>query len=263
MVIAGIHLFEDIAWTGMALLFAVYFFGFFVKGAFGLGSLTPTVLFGAWVLDPHHAVVLALVSNAFTQVQFVPEGIRRGDRKITRQILLANYAAAAIGIWIFGRLEGTWLTLVLGLALGAVAIADVGNAFSRLSTRIDLRAPLLIYTLSAAAGLITGVTGAGGLFFVAVYLKLACPDPRVFRATAFLLSMLMVGWRVLLLALAGFVTLQVVLECTILLPPMVLGGFAGTRLFRYLPRERYYQGFQLVLIGAAASLIWKGFGGLD
>ncbi len=258
VLIWDVALFESVSATNVVLLFLVYFFAFAVKGAFGLGSLTPTVLFGAWVVEPHHAVLLALVSNAYTQIQFIPDGVRHGDWGLVRRVVPANFAAAALGVWIFGRLDGPVLTLVLGLALGAIIVTDLTRALPALAEQTNLRSPVVVVSLSALAGLTSGVTGAGGLIFLALYLKLACPEPRSFRATIILLAALMVAWRVAVLAMSGFVTPTLLLECAVLLPITLLGGWVGIRLFRWLPREYFYTGLQLVLIAAAVNLVWKG-----
>ena len=257
MIIAGVPVFQDLSWVTFALLAAVYFGAFFIKGVFGLGSLTPTVLFGAWVVEPHQAVLLALICNAMTQVQYLPEAVRHGDWTITRQIIVANFAAAALGVWIFGRMDASWLTLVLGLSLGAIVAADMGDVLNRLAKRFDVRSPLMAYSLSALAGFISGLTGAGGLFFLALYVKMVCPEPRKFRATIFLLAALVIVWRVVILGATGFITVPLLAESAALLPAVVLGGLVGMRAFHIIRRDLFFRAFQVVLLCAAANLIWK------
>ncbi len=176
----------------------------------------------------------------------------------SRGAFVANYIGAAVGIWIFGRLDATWLTLVLGTALGLVAFAEQSQLLALLSERVDMSRTVWLVPLAATAGLVSGVSGAGGIFFIATYLRNVCPDARTFRGTTLLLSALIVGWRTVLLVASGYITRQTVAEAAILFPVVLLGGLAGTWFFRRLPTERFYQIFQAVLLLAAASLIWKG-----
>ena len=123
--------FEAVPPVNLALLFVLLFAAFFIKGAIGIGSLTPTVVFGALLIGPHHAVLLALVANVVSQVQFLGPAIRDGDWRIARKVVAANFVGAAIGIWIFGRVGGAELGLILGLVLGAIVIADLTRLLER------------------------------------------------------------------------------------------------------------------------------------
>ena len=129
----------------------------------GLGALTPVILFGSFIVRPHHSVLLALTANALSQVQFIPQAIRDGEWKIARKVIGANFAGAVVGIWIFGRLDEGWMTLALGAMLGLLSLLDQSNRASQLIGRIKLDSRFVILSLSGAAGLLSGVTGAGGL----------------------------------------------------------------------------------------------------
>ncbi len=254
----GLPVFSDTSSNGVLVLVLVYFLSFFIKGAVGVGSLSPVILLGTFLLGPHRAVLLGLTTNALAQIQFVPQGIRDGDWKIARRVIIANYIGAAVGVWIFGRLDSTWLTLILGAALGLVAAAEQWKLLALLSERVDLSRAGLLVPLAGIAGLVSGVSGAGGIFFIAAYLRHVCPDARTFRGTMLLLSALLVGWRMALLVASGYITRQTWLEASVLFPVVFLGGLSGTWFYRRLPTARFYQIFQIVLLLAAASLIWKG-----
>ena len=134
----GLPVFSDTSSNGVLVLVLVYFLSFFIKGAVGVGSLSPVILLSTFLLGPHRAVLLGLTTNALSQIQFVPQGIRDGDWKIARRVIIANYIGAAVGVWIFGRLDSTWLTLILGAALGLVAAAEQWKLLALLSERVDL-----------------------------------------------------------------------------------------------------------------------------
>ena len=240
----------------------VYFLAFFIKGAVGVGALSPVILLGTFLLGPHRAVLLGLTTNALSQVQFIHQGIRDGDWKIARRVVAANYVGAVIGIWIFGKLDANWLTLVLGMALGLVVIADQWKLLAFLSERFDLSRTALLASLAGVAGLVSGVSGAGGIFFITAYLRHVCPDTRTFRGTTLILSALLIGWRTAILVVSGYITRQTLLEASLLFPIIFLGGLSGTWFYHRLPTARFYQIFQVVLLLAASSLIWKGLSDL-
>lgn len=113
-------------------------------------------------------------------------------------------------------------------------------------------------SLSAISGVISGVTGAGGLFFIAIYVKHVCPTPQTYRGTVILLAMLVVGWRAVVLVATGFIDRTVVVEGASMLPAIVLGGFVGTWFYRKLTVRGFFLFFQLVLSFGAVSLLWRG-----
>ena len=254
----GIATFDGVPAASVAALFGFYMVSFFVKGAIGFGNLSMIILSGALVLPAHHAILLAVTVSAMSQVQFVAPALRDGDWRITRPVIVSYFIAAAIGVWIFGHLESEWLQVVLGLALGVVLVLDMTDGLARLATRFDLRAPRVLYPFSAASGLISGVTGGGGMFFIALYVKRFAPDPKTFRGTILQLGILLTGWRAVLLVAGGFITLEVFAEAVILMPFAFGGGYLGTRFYRSLPTRRFYQVVQAVLLFAAVTLAWKG-----
>jgi uncharacterized membrane protein YfcA len=258
-ILSELNVFEGIGPGALAMLATAFAFAYFLKGAFGVGALTPAILFGSLVLPAHHAVMLAILANASSQLQFIPEGFRAGDRALVRRVILPLMSGGAIGITIFANLDGRLLTFILGVALGIVVAADLFNLIERLTALVDIRSQRAVWSLAGFSGLVTGVTGAGGLFFLAVYLKLACPSPRVFRGTTFLLSAVGILWRTIVLAIAGFVTLQILAETLLLLPIVVLGGWLGDRLHHKLPARTFFKGVQVLLLIGALGLIAKGW----
>lgn len=255
-------LLPDLSIGRFAVLSAIYFAAFAIKGAIGLGSLTPAVLFGTLIVGPHAAVLLALLTNICTQVQFIPQALRDGDWRVARRIIVANFAGAAVGVWLFGWLDAAILTMTLGATLGAICLADMTGVVKRFAIGRDLTKPVPMAVLSGVAGLVSGIAGAGGLFLLAIYLKHTTPDPRSFRGTILMMSTLIVGWRFVLMLWAGHVTAPLALQTATLLPFAVGGGLFGTLVFARLAPARFYLVFQLVLLFAAGVLLIKGVGAL-
>jgi uncharacterized membrane protein YfcA len=251
-------LFEGVETRSLIFLSVIYFASFAVKGAIGIGSLTPTVVFGAMVIDAHHAVALALMANILSQLQYVAHGFRDGDWVLARKIIIPNFAAAAIGIWIFGRIGAPELTFVLGLALGLLVLLDIGGVWTMIAAQVDITRPPIVLMLSALSGLISGMTGAGGLFLIAVYLRLVKRDKADFRATILLLAVLVVAWRAAVMIYSGHIDLQIATEGALLFPIILLGGLAGSMAFGRISEKRFTRTLQFVLLFGATVLFWRG-----
>jgi uncharacterized membrane protein YfcA len=251
-------LFEGSDGWRIVALALIYLLAFAVKGAIGVGSLTPTIVFGALLIDAHHAVSLAVMANIISQLQFVREGFRNGSRAIARKIIIPNFAAAALGVWIFGRISSPTLTTVLGLALGMLVLCDMLGVWTRLGQRMDMSRPLTVTAVSAFSGFISGVTGAGGLLFVAVYLRMITTDKTVFRGTILLLSTLVVSWRALVMAFTGHIDREVVIESALLFPVIFAGGFLGSLVYGRISEKRFSAALQGVLLFGSAVLLWRG-----
>lgn len=242
----------------VVFLCTVYVGAFFIRGCLGFGSVTPTVLGGALILPPHHAVLLILCTNLISQFQFIGQGIRDGDWKVARPLILTSMVTLLIGTWLFVRTPGPWLTLVLGVALGIILLLDAGQGLARLKRAVDFRSPKVAVALAAVAGLVGGLAGAGSAFLMAVYIKLACPEPRVFRGTNLLLTATYVFWRITLVTVAGLITLQLVVEAAVLVPFSVFGGWLGARYATRIPAQRFFRFVQMVLLLASMALVGKG-----
>jgi uncharacterized protein len=258
MDIFGISLFADLAARDLGLLAAIYFFSFALKGMFGLGAMPPLVIFGSWVLGPHHAVVLAVVSNIFSQIQFTPEALRSGDWRLVRPLVLAYLPATILGVWIFGSLESAWLTVVVGVMLVIVILVQGSALLRRYDSAIRERAPVLGPVMAAISGIVGGVVGAGGVILVSTYIKMMCSDARILRATILLIATFFIVWRTVVYAANGFVPLSVLVECVILLPVVFIGGHVGSRLFGLFPKDRFFVAFKVFLILASLNLVYKG-----
>ncbi len=258
MLTEPIIFFEDIDPFRMGLLGTIYFGSFFVKGAIGVGSLTPTTVFGAMVISAHHAVALALMANILSQLQYVVHGFRFGDWAVVKRIIVPNFAAAALGVWIFGRIGAPELTLLLGLSLGLLVLLDFVGFWTRLTERIDISRRGTVVGLSLLSGLISGTTGAGGLLFIAVYLRLVKTDKADFRATILLLSTLVVGWRAIAMVYAGHIDRQIFAEGLLLYPIILLGGLLGARFFGSISELRFSRILQVVILFGSIVLVWRG-----
>ena len=99
--------------VGVALLVLIYGATATIRGAFGFGAIAPAIVFSSLIIEPHYAILLALVTGCYCQFQIFPFGLRHGDWKIARPMYLAGFAAIIVGVFVFKELEPGWLTICL------------------------------------------------------------------------------------------------------------------------------------------------------
>jgi hypothetical protein len=113
-------------------------------------------------------------------------------------------------------------------------------------------------SLALTSGLVGTISGGGGLYFLIVYLKLACATVSGLRGTSLVLSGVFILVRVVLLIWAGFVTWSIAVEAAMLMPVVLLGTWAGTRSFHAADSQRFFGALQVVLLAMALALAVKG-----
>jgi uncharacterized membrane protein YfcA len=239
-------------------VFAAHFIGFYIRGAFGFGSNMPIILLTTWLLGPHHAVVLVVLTGSVAQVHLLPQGFRSADWRVTRPLMVGMAVGITVGTWVFTQLAADWLILWMGGLIAFVVVMDRLRVLERLPAAIDLRARAVTLCLALVSGLVGTVSGGGGLYFLVVYLKLACKTAAGLRGTNIILSGIFILARLGLLMLAGFVSWDVAAEAALLMPAVLLGTWAGTKSFHAIDAQRFYSALQILLLTAAVALLIKG-----
>ena len=254
--------FSDMSGLAIGAIFAIYFLSFFIRGTLGFGSAMPAVLGGVWFMPPHDAVILALLTSVFAQIQLLPQGFRDTNWRIAKPMIAGMIVSIAVGVWIFASLDAAWLTIVLGACLSAAVIIDIGGLAKRAARRVELGRASVAFGLATLAGLIAGVAGAGSNYFMSFYLRWTVPTPIAFRATNIILSGVMSLWRCVVTVIAGLITLTLVIESVVVMPAVFAGNWAGRIVAHRLSAERYFGFFRLLLLLASVALIWKGIAAL-
>ena len=250
--------FPGIAPWAIACVFAAHYFGCFIRGTFGFGSNLAIVLLTTWLLGPHHAILLALMSTLVAQAHLLPQGLATADWPVARPLLGGLVAGLAVGTWLFVVLAADWLTLILGLLVILVIVMDKTNILERMAARIDIRALPIASSLSGLAGVIGAVAGGGAFYFLVYYLKLACAGPKELRGTNLLLSAMSMFARFTFVAIAGLLSWNLAVEAALLVPAVFLGTWSGTRYFHAASAERFFAALQALLLFAALTLVIKG-----
>lgn len=250
--------FEGVPFWAISCVFVAHFLGFFIRGAFGFGSNMPIILLTAWLLEPHHAILLVVFTAAAAQVHLFPQGFRSADWQVTKPLIVGMLFGTALGTWLFTILAANWLLLLMGVLITLTVAMDRLHLLERMPQFIDLRARMVTSSLAFFSGTVGPVSGGGGLYFLVVYLKLACKTAASLRGTNLILSGFFILCRVLLLLPTGLITSQLLVEAALLLPAVFLGTWAGTRLFHKTEPRRFYDALQILLLLAAVALMVRG-----
>jgi uncharacterized membrane protein YfcA len=247
-------------WTTVAIVgvAGIYFVAFAGRGALGFGAIAPAVTLSSFLIPPHHAVLLAILTATVPQLQVLPEGIRRGDWHVARPAIVGLLISIPFGVWAFAHIGSKAFSLILGFIISLIVIMDTVKLLDRVAKAVDIRKPTIVFGLAAATGLMTGLAGAGGVMMLAVYLKHACRDYIALRATAALMGTILIFWRLLATVVAGLIDLQLVAESLLLIPIVYIGGWMGMHFFRRMGADRYYNLFQGLLLISAVGLMIEG-----
>lgn len=247
-----------VSWSQLGLLGTIFLFAFAIKGLVGYGAVPAIIVLGSHVVSPHHVVLLAAISNLVSHVQFVPEGWRHGDRRLSFWLALFFIPTVAFGIWMFTRLDGDRLSIVSGVLIITLLLLETSGLMRRFEPVIQRHRRISGPIAASACGLISGFIGVGAIVFISAYIRMFCPTRQTFRATVFLVAGLLAVYRSTVLIASGVIGADILLQALILAPAAYLGGVAGSALSRRLSNERFFAVYRALLLAGGASLIWRG-----
>ena len=140
--------FEGVPFWAISCVFVAHFLGFFIRGAFGFGSNMPIILLTAWLLEPHHAILLVVFTAAAAQVHLFPQGFRSADWQVTKPLIVGMLFGTALGTWLFTILAANWLLLLMGVLITLTVAMDRLHLLERMPQFIDLRARMVTSSLA-------------------------------------------------------------------------------------------------------------------
>lgn len=258
MTMFGLPIFDDLSHAQLFMLFAVFTGAFFIKGVFGYGAVPLLIVAGSLVVEPHHAVVLAALTNLLTHIQYMPEGIAHGQRALTLRLGVFLLPSIAIGVWVFAQLNGASLSILAGAVILGSVYADWRRLLDPLAPWVRANARIAAPAFGTVAGLISGIIGAGAISFISLFVRIFAPERQGFRATIILITAIILFWRTVMLSITGQATVSIALEALLLLPGGVIAGALGARLSRSLTDTTFFAAYRIVLMLGAALLIYRG-----
>lgn len=255
---AGLSLFPGMGAVEIAALAAIWATAFGVKGVFGLGAIPILIVGGTFVLEAHHIVVLAAVSNLMTQVQLMPDGFRHGRRPLVLGLAVFVLPAVVFGVWIFGQLSGPNLSTLAGAIILVSMAIDQFRLLDPLHPLVRSRQRVVGPIVGILTGLIAGVIGAASVAFASLYVRAFVEGRQEFRATMILMVSVLLVWRIGVLAVNGHVTGAIVAEAALLLPIGLLAGYVGRRATQGLSDADYFTWYRIALSVGAVLMIYRG-----
>lgn len=259
---ADVTPFAGIAWWAIAGVFAAHGFGCFIRGAFGFGSNMPIVIITTFLLGPHHAVLLALLTTFVAQLNLLSAAMKEADWPVARPLMIGLVTGTALGTWLFTILSADWLVLVLGVLLCVIVLMDGFKLIERLTNHMDLRSKRLATGFAFTGGAMGGLGGGGAFYFLVVYLKHACATATALRGTNVALSVFVMTTRMIVVILAGRMTLALLVEGLLLTPIVIAATWYGAHVFRTTSPARFFAALQILLLAGAIALMVKGMGRL-
>lgn len=258
MEVFGTTPFDGLSAAQIAMLGLIYFGAFFVKGVFGFGAVPLLIVAGSFVVTPHHAVILAAVTNLVTHLQYIPEGWRNGQRALVGRLIVYVIPAIAVGVVIFAQLGGGSLSILAGIIILGSVLTDALRLLDPLAPMVRRQARIVGPVFGVISGLISGIVGAGSIAFIGLYVRMFAPDRQGFRATIILMVAVTMVWRTSVLAVTGLITGALLIEAAILLPGSVLSGALGARLSKRISDRGFFTAYRVVLCTGALLMIWRG-----
>jgi uncharacterized membrane protein YfcA len=233
------HLFADVGlWTAIGVtLVAGLMRGFAGFGSAMLMAPIFAILFGAAEM-----VVTVVAIELIVSLQLFPQVRAHADWKTLTPMSIAACAAMPLGVWALASIDkGTIVTAVSAVIVAFVLVMWTGWRYR------GRRSAAASAAVGAVSGAMMATTSVGGPP-VLLYLLSGNDTPAVNRAnivTYYFLTQFLLIVIVLLSGVAGW---DALVRAVVLFPVMVLGAWAGGRLFHGLASERLYRNVALAIL---------------
>ncbi|MDH5343238.1 MAG: sulfite exporter TauE/SafE family protein [Betaproteobacteria bacterium] len=245
----------SLGWIQLALIGAIIFLAFVVRGMSGFGAGLIAVPLLAFVIPLQLAVPLC---SLLVFVLFIALVIRDRQQVVWAELKLLvppTIAGALVGLWLFAILDNRMLVIMLGsfLVLYAVymlAVSVLGLPQLRCSQRWAL--PVGFF-----GSFFDTLFGGGGGTLVVIYINARGIDRAGFRATVAALWFTEMIARIGGYAWAGFYGAEVLLLFAALLPLVWAGTVTGERLGNKVSSETFAKILAVMLFASGVSLLVK------
>ena len=175
------------------------------------------------------------------------------DRAEVKSVLPAIIVGAVVGVLLLAKVRGETLMVALGVFVG-------GYGLYRLLARGAPRAmsARLAHPIGFFGGVLGALFGVGGPLYV-MYFSSRIHDPARLRATLSVVFSMSTGFRIALFILSGLLLdWRILLSALALFPLMVLGTRIGQRIHLKLDRQKLSRFVAALLIFSGVSLAVRG-----
>ncbi|MFD0353945.1 sulfite exporter TauE/SafE family protein [Streptomyces sp. NPDC127110] len=212
---------------------------------FSLVAVPPLAL----LIDPASAVVVAGIMAAPLSLWIAVRDWRYVDRKVMAATLLSGLAGVPFGVWLLATLPSRVLLFVIT----AVVLLGTFIVWRKIELRGGMKTVAAVGVFSGASFAATGIDGPP---MVAAFQSMRL-EPRVQRAT---LGVVFSGTS--LAALAGFgisgqLTATVGKMLLVGVPALLIGMFAGEKVFHRLDAARFRRVVLGLLVVSSLSVVLR------
>jgi uncharacterized membrane protein YfcA len=240
--------FELVAVTALIISFA-----YIVFGLTGFGSSITAMPFLALLFPIRFAVPFMLFLDLSAALILGWTNRHAINRSELLRIIPFMLIGIVLGLTILVSVPDRVLLFLLGLFI-------LASAFRGLLSHPSVKTIAAAWSipLGISGGLFTAMFGTGGPLY-AIYLAGRLRDKTMLRATISALICVSGLTRLVLFGMAGlFGQPNLIALAAFMMPFMMLGFYAGSRLHAYLSAQRVVQALWIVLIFGGAALVWRG-----
>lgn len=242
----------QLGYDSIALIGLIVVFAYTVVGTTGFGASITSVPLLVHLLPLTTVVPMMVVLDLCAGLLIVGRNLGSIDRRELLRLLPFMLAGVALGATLLVSAPERLLLLGLGIAVLCYAAWSLwGRAPA------GPIAPSWSVPLGTVGGVFSALFGTGGPVYT-VYLARRIEDKRRLRATISTLIFLSALARLAAFSAAGvYGQRELLLLIAVLLPCMLLGLFAGSRLHHRLPARQVIRIIWSLLLVSGSSLIWR------
>jgi len=228
--------------TGLWIAIGVTLVAGLMRGFAGFGSAMLMAPIFAILFGSAEMVVTIVAIELIVSLQLFPQVRSHANWKTLMPMSVAACAAMPLGVWALASVDKG--TIVTGVS--AIIVAFVLLMWSGWRYR-GRRSPAAAMAVGAVSGAMMATTSVGGPP-VLLYLLSGEDPPAVNRAnivTYYFLTQFLLIAIVLATGVAGW---DALVRAVVLFPMMILGAWAGGRLFHGLASDRLYRNVALAIL---------------
>jgi uncharacterized membrane protein YfcA len=241
----------QLGYESLALVGLIVVFAYTVVGTTGFGASITSVPLLVHLLPLTSVVPMMVVLDLCAGTLIVGRNFKAVDRRELFRLLPFMLAGIALGVTLLVSAPERLLLLALGTAVLCYAVWSLwGRAPS------GPIAPAWSLPLGVVGGVFSALFGTGGPVYT-IYLARRIDDKGRLRATISTLIFLSALARLVALLVAGVYRTDLLLLIAAMVPCMLLGLYAGTRLHHRLPGRQVIRIVWSLLLVSSTSLIWR------
>jgi uncharacterized protein len=238
--------YESIALVGLIVVFA-----YTVVGTTGFGASIVSVPLLVHLLPLTSVVPMMVVLDLCAGMLIVGRNFRTIDRRELLRLLPFMLVGIALGVTVLVSAPERLLLLGLGIAVLGYAVWSLWGR-----TPTGPIAPVWSLPLGTIGGVFSALFGTGGPVYT-IYLARRIDDKGRLRATISTLIFLSALARLAAFLAAGAYGAGSLPLIALMVPCMLLGLYAGSRLHHRLPARQVIRIVWSLLLVSSTSLIWR------